>query len=162
MTKNRINSTPKHNLADATSGNEIHVINIALRSTNLVDLPEDKKDLEKIAWILSPRISKNNLYSELNVRVINTISDDPYFAQILTFSIVGHFVKDDDVSDESFVDFGRDYSLSILWPYAREYANDVFQRTGVPCELLPIINAQTTTEEMVEAGKIKVEIEENQ
>jgi hypothetical protein len=57
-----------------------------------------------------------------------------------------------------FVDFVKMYTLTILWPYAREYATDQFRRVGNDGAILPIINPQVVTQKIIEGNLIEVKI----
>jgi preprotein translocase subunit SecB len=45
-----------------------------------------------------------------------------------------------------------------LYPYAREYASDQFRRVGNHEVVLPIINPQVVTKQIVENNLVAVEI----
>jgi preprotein translocase subunit SecB len=72
--------------------------------------------------------------------------------------MLGVFTTENVVQPEALADFARMYTLSILWPYAREYTSDQLRRAGQPFESLPIINPQMITEKLIEGGLVKIEI----
>ena len=76
----------------------------------------------------------------------------------LRFGLVASFSADPAISPEQLGEFAKFYSLSILWPYAREYASDQLRRAGEDCLSLPIINPQVVTERLIEDDLVQVEI----
>jgi preprotein translocase subunit SecB len=50
------------------------------------------------------------------------------------------------------------YTLTILWPYAREYASDQFRRAGNHELVLPILNPQVVTQHIIEHDLVEVDI----
>lgn len=74
----------------------------------------------------------------------------------LSFLLAGLFTLDGEWEKLEMIESAKLYSLSILWPYAREYAGDVFRRTGYPFPILPIINAQEMTRQFIENDKISI------
>ncbi len=50
------------------------------------------------------------------------------------------------------------YTLTILYPYAREYASEQFRRAGNHNVVLPIINPQVVTQQMIEMNFVNVQI----
>lgn len=133
---------------------------VNLKSCNLQFIPQDKVVNQNLHFSLIARVFEKLLLSELNVQVVNFFPENNQFAQILTFSLVGVFTSGSDVTKDVLGDFGKSYTLSILWPYAREFSQDMFQRTGFTWECLPVINAQDTTMKMIENGEIKVEFQD--
>jgi preprotein translocase subunit SecB len=72
----------------------------------------------------------------------------------LEFVLAGFFSCTEEIVDFDLSDFARQYTLSILWPYAREYASDVFKRSGFPFPELPIINPQSVTDDLLRKGLV--------
>jgi preprotein translocase subunit SecB len=97
-------------------------------------------------------------YLEVQLKYIISRSSEETPGYNLNFVIMGHFKSQEDLSPEEFGDFAKQYSLSILWPYAREYASDQLRRTGEKDFLLPIINPKAITEQLLENDLIEVEI----
>lgn len=81
---------------------------------------------------------------------------DPPLGQYLSFVIAGEFSCDGSQEKQQMIDVAKLYSLSILWPYAREYAGDVFRRSGFPFPILPIINPQDLTRQFIENDQIRI------
>jgi preprotein translocase subunit SecB len=143
------------------SNDKIHCGQILLRYSKLEDISENDKSDHELQFKVTPRIKNNNLFLELHIRIENVINSGPIYAQSLTFGLIGHFIADEDVPMDIREEFAQNFTLGLLWPYAREYANDVFRRAGRNNVILPVINAQGTTQEMVEQGKIKVTIDDD-
>jgi preprotein translocase subunit SecB len=59
---------------------------------------------------------------------------------VLTFTLKGVFVAEQDIPADDYVNMMRHYSIPIMLPYAREYASDQFRRAGLSDLILPIIN----------------------
>ena len=76
----------------------------------------------------------------------------------LSYVLMGTFVPSSEMSPVDLGNFVKQYTLTILWPYAREYATDVFRRTSTKDVVLPIINPQVVTEYIVENDLVEVEI----
>lgn len=131
---------------------------VNLKSCSLEFVPKEKAVGENLTYELTVAVFGQLLVSEIAVKVRNDLPENNDFSQILIFSLVGLFTGDEGISPEQIADFGKNFTFSILWPYAREFAQDMFQRTGFPSECLPIINAQETTKKMIENDLIKVQI----
>ena len=129
---------------------------VNLKSCNLRFLPKDKVLDKKLHFSLSPGIYDHLLLSELKISIVNIFPENDKFAQVLSFSLVGVFISDENVKNEDLAEFGKYYSLSILWPYAREFSQDIFQRTGFSWDCLPIINPQDVTKKMIDNEEITV------
>lgn len=100
-------------------------------------------------------------YSYLEVQAIYAVSDD--YADItgyeLGFVLMGVFKShDENISPKDLGQFVKLYTITILWPYAREYATDQLRRAGINDVVLPIINPQIVTEHIVENNLVEVEI----
>jgi len=74
----------------------------------------------------------------------------------LSFVLAGFFSITGVWDKTEMINSAKMFSLSILWPYAREYASDVFRRSGYRFPVLPIINAQEVTKQFIENDKINV------
>lgn len=142
---------------------EVRLLNSLLRPVEGDDETKDSHFLFKV----EAYIHGDTAFSQLQVQVIavdnkmNT-AGKPLPAYELRFSLLGVFVAEGSISPEALSDFARLYTLSILWPYAREYTADQLRRAGHPFDDLPIINPQVLTETLIEADLVKVEIlEEN-
>lgn len=120
------------------------------------EAPEGSRFTFKISAI----VQDNEAFSHLETQVIYLSVDDMderkgYF---LRFGLVAKFSGDVEIDTEQVADFVRYYTLSILWPYAREYAGDQLRRAGEACLSLPIINPQVVTERLIEDDLVLVEI----
>jgi len=76
----------------------------------------------------------------------------------LRFVLMARFLPKEEIPREPMAEFMKTYTLSLLWPYAREYASDQLRRTGEHEVVLPIINPQSVTAQLVENDLVEVEI----
>lgn len=159
-TKEPKNSINHEIIVNKDNLQKIKLERINLKSCNINFFPAEKSGDEKLSYSLSPSVFKNLLLSELHIRIVNSIPNNDQFVQILNFSLIGIFTVDEGITKEAIGDFGTNYSISILWPYAREFSQDIFQRAGFPAQCLPIINAQEVTKDMVDKGLIKVKFQD--
>jgi len=137
--------------------NQIKCERVNLKSCGLNFVPTEKAGDQKLQFSLNCRVFENLLLSELQIRMVNDFPENDQFSQVLQFQMVGVFSSGKAVSKENLGNFGKHYTLSILWPYAREFSQDLLQRTGFSWKCLPIVNAQETTKEMIENNSITVE-----
>lgn len=135
---------------------------IRLISSLFRPLTDEDQALEgsRFSFKISAFVEGNQAFSHLETQVIYLSGEDEgerkgYF---LRFGLVARFTGDAQIDAEQMAGFVRYYTLSILWPYAREYAGDQLRRTGEDCLSLPIINPQVVTERLVEGDLIQVEI----
>ena len=109
----------------------------------------------KIKVVVQERIAFAQLH--VDVVAITDESEDTQSGCELQFVLVGVFTAEGDIQPAALGDFCRMFSLSILWPYAREYTSDQLRRAGQPFAALPIINPQVVTEKLIEGGLVEVE-----
>lgn len=142
---------------------QVQCADIRLLSSNLRLLPADQEqDLEsrfvfKIKVAVQEKIAFTQLH--VDVIVIASESDESRSGCELRFTLGGVFTAEGEIQPAALGDFARMYSLSILWPYAREYTSDQLRRAGLPFAALPIINPQVVTEKLIEGGLVEVELE---
>ena len=136
-------------------------------------------DIRLISSVLKPSISKsradkshrisfqihavvdgNKAYSYLEVAVNQHVSGHPskLTGFELSYVLMGVFSAQEDMPPAELGNFVKMYTLTILWPYAREFATDLFRRTGTEDIVLPIINPQVVTEHIVENNLVEVKI----
>ncbi len=113
----------------------------------------------RFTFKISAYVRGNEAFSHLETQVIHLSTDDTeerkgYF---LRFGLLAKFTGDAQIDAEQMAGFVRLYTLSILWPYAREYAGDQLRRAGEDCLSLPIINPQMVTERLIEDELVQVE-----
>ena len=121
---------------------------------------ENYQELEVSQFLFKIGITVDRLtaFSHLHVQV-SALSDTPDLSGCsLKFTLLGIFRAEEKMSQEALGDFARYYTLSILWPYAREYTADQLRRAGLPFNSLPIINPQIVTEQLIESNLVQVEI----
>lgn len=149
-------------IMNAEQHSRVQCSQIQLVSSTLLPLdPEKEKEGEsRFTFKVKVDVQGNDATSQLKTQVVFVSSKEgePLKGYWLQFILVGMFVGDEGISPEILGDFVRMYTISILWPYAREYASDQFQRTGEPFFALPIINPQVLTDNVIKSGLIEVEI----
>ena len=124
---------------------------------------EDDISASRFIFRIEAYIQGSTAVSHLHVHVITVngegaetgVGPDGYE---LRFTLLGFFAAEGDIPPKMLGDFVRMYTLSILWPYAREYTSEQLRRAGHPFESLPIINPQIVTEKLIEANLVQVEI----
>lgn len=89
-------------------------------------------------------------------------SDTPKDGYKLDFTFTIVFRGNKGIEPEILRRFTELYSLSISWPYVREYVDSIFSRCGESDFLLPIINPQRMTEELIKSGSISIELIEGE
>lgn len=158
MDKNIESSSNNHKeVAAVINDSLIQCARVSLKSCHL-GLQQQNTDSEKnLEFNVVNRVSGQLLISELRLKLLNPVEENPGVIQILEFSLVGIFVATPDVKQETLGDFGKMFTFAILWPYAREFVHDILQRTGIKFANLPIINAQDTTQDMIKKGEITLE-----
>lgn len=138
---------------------QVQCAEVRLLSSQLKPLKPGKpgKAASHFAFKIRVMIKDNAALSRLMVQVIAVDEGEkglPGFE--LNFILLGVFVGGDATPPQVLADFARLYTLSILWPYAREYTGDQLRRVGQPFDALPIINPQVVTERLIEAGLVEV------
>jgi preprotein translocase subunit SecB len=118
----------------------------------------DKVDVSRFLFKIKITVEHGAALAYLHVQVA-AMSDTPFIPGCsLNFTLMGIFRAEGEMPPEALGDFARHYTLSILWPYAREYTADQLRRAGLPFDELPIINPQVVTEKLIEANLIEVKI----
>lgn len=148
------------------SGDETHYMvqcdNIRLISSSLSPIL-DKADADKsdrVAFRVRAIVEGNKAYSYLEVIAHHKVTGHP--GQVvgfnLAFVLMGTFSVQQEMTPEDLGHFVKMYTVTILWPYAREFATNQFRRTGSDDVVLPIINPQVVTEHIVENNLVEVQI----
>lgn len=121
---------------------------------------DNKKIDQEITFKISILIRNNLILSRLSTHIIRFTEEEKKEIPVafsLDFDLFGTFIADEELDQSFLIDFAKMYSLSILWPYAREYASDQFRRIEFKFSSLPIINPQVVTKQLIDKGKIKVD-----
>jgi len=82
--------------------------------------------------------------------------EEPAFGWSLRFTIIGRFSASQDLTPEDLGEFVKFNALTILWPYAREFASDQIRRVGEYQLVLPVINPQVVTKNLIEDDLVEV------
>lgn len=135
----------------------IKCVNVNLKSCALNVILKEKIENQKLKFSVHCSVFDKLLVSELRIKLYNLIPDSDQFAQSLSFTVVGLFTGEGDTSKSELGEFGKFASLTILWPYAREFSQSLLQRTGFPFECLPVINTQAMNEKMIQEKTISVD-----
>jgi len=83
----------------------------------------------------------NRISVFLNLEIKGLNSDDPEFH--LEFTLEGIFETQSafsDIEETLWKEFEELSAVTLLWPYAREYAQNFFQRMRINMPLLPTLN----------------------
>jgi len=131
------NLTAEKNSVDVTS-TETHYIfqcdDIRLISSSLRPLASEKLDEKsRFAFRVKAVVEGSTAYSYLEVQAHYDIPDGLEGVQgfQLSYVLMGTFNAQEETSSVELADFVKMYTLSILWPYAREYASDQLRREKV-------------------------------
>ncbi len=118
--------------------------------------PEEHHDDPQVQFAIQPVVFDSiKMISELKVCLLN-LRVNKKVGFLLKFTIVAYFKSKGNTTKEQLGEFGQLYSLSILWPYAREFAQTMFARSGFSMPTLPVINPTSTTDDMLKQGLINV------
>ena len=126
-------------------------------------LVDEKRDTStRFAFRVRATVEGQKAFSYLEVKVNYFFKEELEELQgfNLSYVLMGTFTTESPLSSEDFAYFVKTYTVSILWPYAREYASDQFRRAGNHDIVLPIINPQVVTEHIVENNLVEIEIVE--
>ncbi len=124
----------------------------------LVDTERDTAT--RFAFRVRATIEGQKAFSYLEVKVNYFFREqtDDLEGFNLSYVLMGTFSTEAALKPKDFAHFIKMYTVSILWPYAREYASDQFRRAGNYEIVLPIINPQVVTEHIVKNKLVEVEI----
>lgn len=141
---------------------QVQCARVQLLTSELKPLKKSKQEVgaSHFAFKIQINVKDQAAYSHLKVQVVAMDEQDetaPGFG--LQFTLLGVFMGDQATPPQVVADFARLYTLSILWPYAREYTSDQLRRVGQSFDALPIINPQLVTERLIEAGLVEVKVE---
>lgn len=135
---------------------------IRLVSSLLRPLGEEAEqyDSSRFTFKISAAVQGSQAFSHLETQVIYRAADEAGEPRgfHLRFGLLARFSGDEGIDPQEMGNFARLYTLSILWPYAREYAADQLRRAGEDCLSLPIINPQLVTERLIEDELVEVEM----
>lgn len=141
---------------------QVQCADVRLVSSHLSLIEADSNEEQESRFVFKIKVAVHGAiaFAQLQVEVIAITSenDEPPSGCELQFIMVGEFTAEDEIQPAALGDFARMYSLSILWPYAREYTSDQLRRAGLPFSALPIINPQVVTEKLIEGGLVEVEV----
>jgi preprotein translocase subunit SecB len=155
----------KENLVDVTAEETHYSVqcdDIRLITSTLKPLiVDEKKDTStRYAFRIHVIVEDQKAFSYLEVKINYFYKDDLEELEglNLAFVLMGTFGTNQEMPQGDFAEFVKMYTLTILWPYAREYASDQFRRSGCNEIILPIINPQVVTEHIVENNLVDVKI----
>ena len=166
MTTNPIEDLAKEsNSVDVTEAESHYMIqceDIRLISSVLQPIIEEGEESgeSQFAFRIWAMVEDLDSFSYLEVQAKLFIPGEPEEMRgyNLRFVLMGKFHAQDEISTDAMSEFVKIYTLSLLWPYAREYTSDQLRRTGEHEVVLPIINPQAVTEQLVENDLVEVEI----
>jgi hypothetical protein len=163
-TKDQVSIETKNTSIEVSAPeDQIQLIRISLHDCSLSLLTDEHKNEPPIQFAIQPTVIGNSkMVSELRVCLINSKPEKPPFlGHMLTFTYLSYFKGEVNTTKEAMGKFGQLYTLAILWPYIREFAQDIFTRTGYKSPVLPIINPTATTLDMLKQGVINVIYQED-
>ncbi len=136
---------------------------IRLISSSLKFMEEVTEEAAGLGFGIRVVVDKNKAFGYLDVKLQDrdTHENETTPGYILEFALMGSFIPDNSIPDEDLAEFAKLYTLSILWPYAREYISDVLRRAGEIGVVLPIINPQIVTEELVATDSVQITIHQD-
>ncbi|MDD5368144.1 MAG: hypothetical protein PHQ40_03585 [Anaerolineaceae bacterium] len=159
----RRKSTPQPTEMDVTSPEKQYPIQcesvcLVTSSFQPLDLAKEECKDSRFTFKIRADVDENHAFSQLDTRVvfIPGAENEPPRGYVLQFVLLGVFTASEPTPAEVLTDFARMFTLSILWPYAREYASDQFRRAGEVFDALPIINPQVVTEGLLKNNLIEV------
>ena len=124
-------------------------------------LVDEKRDTStRFAFRVRATVEGQKAFSYLEVKVNYFFKEELEDLQgfNLSYVLMGTFTTETLLPSQDFAHFVKMYTVSILWPYAREYASDQFRRAGNHDIVLPIINPQVVTEHIVENNLVEITI----
>lgn len=140
------------------SKNSVQCVDVRLISSEFNPLiDEEAKPDQKIQFKIRAFIKENQAFSQLETRILFTPSNfEDISGFSLRFKLLVKFLADDNLPENELAEFVRFYTLTILWPYAREFASDQLRRAGYFKLILPIINPQIITKRLIEDELIEI------
>jgi hypothetical protein len=142
--------------------NQVQCVELRLLSSKLQPLKklDENPRVSHFRFKIVGSITGDTAFSELHVQVIFASAENakPSIDYELQFILLGIFVSDGTLQTEALAEFVRMYTLSIFWPYAREYTSDQLRRAGQRFDSLPIINPQVVTRKLIDGKLVKVKI----
>lgn len=103
-------------------------------------------------------VHQQKVQALLQVEYILILNEETKAGYELNFGIMGSLKAEKDMPQAELAEYAKIYSLSFLWPYAREYSSSLIRRMSIDAPPLPIINPQTMTKMMVDEGLVQVDI----
>lgn len=147
-------------ISAAESQYEIQCEDIRLVSSVFRPLNAEDEDIKESGFHFKVRgfVQTNEAYSYLESQVVyvSETETDEVKGYFLRFGLVARFVANQEIETAVLDDFLKLYTLSIVWPYAREYASDQLRRSGEKAATLPIINPQVVTEQLIENKLVEI------
>ena len=125
----------------------------------IVQSEENEEDnLTPFAFRIRVLVDEDKVHGFLETQVNSMIPSptDELIGYHLICAYMATFSVNNPLPPNELGNFAKFYTLSILWPYAREYAADVLRRTGEHFEPLPIINPQVLTKHLIENDMVEV------
>lgn len=135
---------------------DIRLFKSYLAPVDLDNEPEDNTPYLK--FLVYALVDVDAVYSYLNVQLLHSVPGDLEEVQghELNFVYLASFTSTENIPPEELGEFAKFYTLSLLWPYAREYVSDQLRRIGEDDFVLPIINPQVITKYLIENDLVKV------
>lgn len=162
MNETTDNAKPLIDLTDLGMRPLIQCAEVRLISAYLTPLiPDTEAPMEtQVGFRIRVVVTGEGAYAYLEVQITAGVEDDEdpdeIFGYRLNFILLGLYTSPLDLEPSEIGEFARMNALATLWPYAREYAGDQFQRAGEPGISLPVIDPNVVTQHLVEEGLLEV------
>ncbi len=121
---------------------------------------ESKKSTARFEFSISADVYTDFIVSKLTVKLRNQIALENHQTIVQSFEccFAGYFSTSPTAPEDARINFAKINSLSIIWPYAREYISDTLRRTGIPFPILPIINPQVVAEKLDQEDLVHIQM----
>lgn len=142
----------------STTGYSVQIEEIVLRSSRIDRIPLDAENPQNSIMIkLSSLVNKELIQAHLDIEVTAITPSDPLMGVEMECAFVGVFSVHEGSDREGLKEFCETVPLGILWPYAREYVNDVTSRMGLSIQSLPLINPRELIPKLLDNDSITVD-----
>ena len=137
----------------------VQFVDAILHNSFAVALPDDHNYSQTgLSANIQVVVHQHKVQALLQVEYILILNEKTKAGYELNFGILGSLQSEEAMPQAELAEYAKIYSLSFLWPYAREYSSSLIRRMSIDTPPLPIINPQTMTKMMVDEGLVQVNI----
>lgn len=138
---------------------QVQFVDAILHNSFAVALPDEHDYTQTgLSANIQVVVHRQKVQALLQVEYILILNEETKAGYGLNFGIMGSLQAEEDMPQAELGEYAKIYSLSFLWPYAREYSSSLIRRMSIDAPPLPIINPQTMTKMMVDEGLVQVDI----